>query len=172
MGELVKYSIDGLDNFQVLMEDETVWLTQAQMSELFQKDRTVITKHIANIFKEKELEEKSNVQILHIANSDKPVKCYNLNVIISIGYRVKSQRGTQFRIWATKVLKEYLLKGYAVHRPVNKKELDEVKEELMRQINNLDVEVDAKMGEIYEFLITWLSKKKENESKPRPRIGF
>lgn len=85
------------------------------MSELFQRDRSVITKHIANIFKEGELDEKSNVQILHIANSDKPVTLYNLDAIISVGHRVKSLRGTQFRIWANKVLKEYLIKGFAMN---------------------------------------------------------
>jgi hypothetical protein len=98
----------------VRFEDETVWLTQDQMATLFERDRTVIVKHIANIFSEGELDEKSNVQFLHIANSDKPVKFYNLNVIISVGYRVKSQRGTQFRIWATKRLNEYIRKGFTM----------------------------------------------------------
>ena len=114
--EIILYQPDNEVRLEVRLEDETVWLTQAQISELFQRDRTVITKHIANIFKEKELEEKSNVHFLHFANSDKPVKIYSLDIIISVGYRVKSQRGTQFRIWANKVLKEYLLKGYAVNR--------------------------------------------------------
>ena len=82
---------------EVRLENETVWLTQQQMSELFERDRTVITRHINNTFKENELNEKSNVQFLHIANSDKPIKLYSLDVIISVGYRVKSQRGTQFR---------------------------------------------------------------------------
>jgi hypothetical protein len=98
----------------VRFEDETVWLTQEQMATLFERDRTVIVKHIANIFSEGELDEKSNVQFLHIANSDKPVKFYNLNVIISVGYRVKSQRGTQFRIWSTKRLNEYIRKGFTM----------------------------------------------------------
>jgi len=98
----------------VRFEDETVWLTQDQMATLFERNRTVIVKHIANIFSEGELDEKSNVQKLHIANSDKPVKFYNLNVIISVGYRVKSQRGTQFRIWATKLLNEYIRKGFTM----------------------------------------------------------
>ena len=98
----------------VRFEEETVWLTQEQMATLFERDRTVIVKHIANIFSEGELEEKSNVQFLHIANSDKPVKFYNLNVIISVGYRVKSQRGIQFRIWATKRLNEYIRKGFTM----------------------------------------------------------
>lgn len=82
---------------EVRVEDDTVWLTQAQMVDLFGRDRTVITKHINNIFKENELLEKSNVHFLHTAISDKPVKIYSLDVIISVGYRVKSQRGTQFR---------------------------------------------------------------------------
>ena len=98
----------------VRFEEETVWLSQEQMAVLFERDRSVIVKHIANIFSEGELEEKSNVQFLHIANSDKPVKFYNLNVIISVGYQVKSQRGTQFRIWATQRLNEYIRKGFTM----------------------------------------------------------
>ena len=96
-GEIILYQPDEAVRLEVRLEDETVWLTQAQIAELFQRDRTVITKHINNVFKEKELEEKSNVHFLHIANSDKPVKCFSLDVIISVGYRVKSVRGTQFR---------------------------------------------------------------------------
>lgn len=106
---------DGLTKIDVTFENETVWLSQEQMSELFQRDRSVITKHIGNIFSEGELDEKSNVQLLHIANSDKPVKFYSLDVIISVGYRVKSLRGTQFRIWANSILKEYLIKGFAMN---------------------------------------------------------
>ena len=101
---------------EVNMKDDNVWLTQGQMAKLFGKDRTVITRHINNIFKDGELEEKSNVQKMHIANSDKPVSLYSLDVIISIGYRVKSQNGVIFRKWANKVLKDYLLKGYAVNQ--------------------------------------------------------
>ena len=101
---------------EVNMKDENVWLTQEQMAKLFGKDRTVITRHINNIFKDGELEEKSNVQKMHFANSDKPVSLYNLDVIISVGYRVKSQNGIIFRKWANKVLKDYLLKGYVVNQ--------------------------------------------------------
>ena len=92
------------------------------MTDLFQRDRTVITRHINNVFAEGELEEKSNVHFLHIPFSDKPVKAYSLNVIISVGYRVKSLRGTQFRIWATNVLREYLLRGYAFNQRLNQLE--------------------------------------------------
>ena len=101
---------------EVNMRDETVWLTQEQMAKLFGKDRTVITRHINNIFKDGELEEKSNVQKMHFANSDRPVSLYNLDVIISVGYRVKSQNGVIFRKWANNVLKDYLLKGYAFNQ--------------------------------------------------------
>lgn len=118
-GEIILYQPDEAVKLEVHLEDETVWLTQAQIAELFQRDRTVITKHINNVFKEKELEEKSNVHFLHIANSDKPVKFFSLDVIISVGYRVKSVRGTQFRQWANKILKEYLLKGYSINQRLN-----------------------------------------------------
>ena len=121
-GEIILYQPDEAVRLEVRLEDETVWLTQAQIAELFQRDRTVITKHINNVFKEKELEEKSNVHFLHIANSDKPVKFFSLDVIISVGYRVKSVRGTQFRQWANKILKEYLLKGYSINQRLNNME--------------------------------------------------
>ena len=114
--EIIIYQTeDGKTKIQTRLENETVWLNQEQMAVLFQRDRTVITKHIGNIFKEGELEEKSNVQNLHISSSDKPVKFYSLDVIISVGYRVKSHRGTQFRIWATQRLREYIVKGFAMN---------------------------------------------------------
>ncbi len=114
--EIIIYQTDdGITKIDVHMEEETVWLTQAQMAELFQRERSVISKHIKNIFEEGELEEESNVQNLHITNSDKPVKFYNLDVIISVGYRVKSVRGTQFRRWALAILKEYLIKGFTMN---------------------------------------------------------
>lgn len=117
-GEIIIYQSENTLQLEVRMEDETVWLTQAQMIELFQRDQSVIARHIGNIFKEKELDEKSNMHFLHIANSDKPVKAYSLDVIISVGYRVKSQRGTQFRIWANRILKEYMLKGYTINQRI------------------------------------------------------
>ena len=128
-GEIIIYqSSDGSTNLDVRLENENVWLTQAQMMDLFGRDRTVITRHINNIFKEGELEEKSNVHFLHIAHSDKPVKLYNLDVIISVGYRVKSQRGTQFRIWANKILRKYLIKGYVINDELKLKQYDELKQ--------------------------------------------
>lgn len=139
-GEIILYQPDESVKLEVRMENETVWLTQAQIAELFERDRTVITKHINNVFKEKELEEKSNVQFLHIANSDKPVKYFSLDVIISVGYRVKSIRGTQFRQWANRVLKDYLLKGYSVNQRLNDmgKELAEIKDTLYEHSKKID----------------------------------
>lgn len=116
---------DGNTKLGVRLENDSVWLTQAQIMELFGRDRTVITKHINNIFREGELDEKSNVHFLHLANSDKPVKIYNLDVIISVGYRVKSPRGTQFRMWANKVLKEYLVKGVVINQQAKVDQLQE-----------------------------------------------
>ena len=98
----------------VVIKDETIWLTQKAMGELFGVERSVVTKHLGNIFKEGELEEKSNVQKMHIPHSDKPIKFYNLDAIISVGYRVNSTKATQFRIWATKTLKEFIQKGFVL----------------------------------------------------------
>ena len=120
--QVVVYQPDETVRLDVRLEEDTVWLTQGQMTELFQRDRTVITRHINNVFAEGELDEKSNVHFLHIPFSDKPIKVYSLNVIISVGYRVKSPRGTQFRIWATDVLREYLLRGYAFSLRLNQLE--------------------------------------------------
>lgn len=115
-GEIVLYQPEGAIKLEVRVENETVWLTQAQMGKLFERERSVIAKHIGNIFKEKELDEKSNVQILHNTLSKyKPITIYSLDVIISVGYRVKSIQGTRFRQWANQVLKDHLLKGYSLN---------------------------------------------------------
>jgi hypothetical protein len=115
-GEIVIYQTkDKAVELKVRLEQETVWLMQADIATLFRVDRSVITKHLRNIFKDKELDEKSNVQKMHIAFSDKPVNFYNLDVVISVGYRVNSSRATQFRIWATNVLKKHLIDGYTIN---------------------------------------------------------
>lgn len=126
---IIYQTADGQTSIDVKLDNDTMWLSQAQMSELFQKDQSVIARHISNVFKEGELEEKSNMQILHNTFSKyKPTKIYSLDVIISVGYRVKSQRGTQFRIWANKVLKEYLVKGYAVNKALTEQRYTELKQ--------------------------------------------
>lgn len=127
---------DGQTTIDVKLEDDTVWLSQMQMAELFQKDRTVIGRHINNIFKEGELDRevvcaKFAHTTQHGAIKDKTQRkefiLYNLDVIISVGYRVRSQRGTQFRIWANRILKEYLIKGYAINNKVAVQRYDELK---------------------------------------------
>jgi len=115
-GEIILYQSENSTQLEVRIENETVWLTQAQMVELFQRDQSVISRHIRNVFTEKELNEKSNMHFLHNAFSDKPITVYSLDVIISVGYRVKSKRGTQFRIWANRILKEFLLNGHVVNQ--------------------------------------------------------
>lgn len=127
-GEIVVYQPDDVTRLEVKVEQDTVWLTQGQLALLFQKDQSVIARHIKNVFTEGELDEAGNMQILHNTLSKyKPVKVYSLDVIISVGYRVKSFRGTQFRRWATNILKDHMLKGYAVSNRLNliEKRLDE-----------------------------------------------
>lgn len=114
--EIIKFKNNNLElEVNVSPEEETVWLNKEQIAELFNRDRSVISRHIKNIFAEEEVDEKSNVHFLHIASSDKPVPFYSLDVIISVGYRVKSKNGVLFRKWANSVLKEFLLKGYALN---------------------------------------------------------
>ncbi len=121
---------DGETSIDVKFKDETVWLSQAQMAELFQKDRTVIGRHINNIFKEGELERETTCANFAHMGSDGDQQyvtiLYNLDVIISVGYRVKSKRGTQFRIWANKILKQYLLQGYAINERIASQKYDEL----------------------------------------------
>lgn len=131
-GDIVIYqAVDGQTELEVHLEGETVWLSQAQMAELFDRDRTVIGKHISNIYREKELDRDTTcAKFAHMGNETDQLyetTLYSLDVIISVGYRVKSHRGTQFRMWANKVLKEYLIKGYAVNSNVQVEQLEELK---------------------------------------------
>lgn len=141
---MIIYQPDMSTRLEVRVESDTVWLTQAQMSDLFNKDRSVITRHISNVFSEQELDEKSNVHFLHIAHSDKPVKLYSLDVIISVGYRVKSLRGTQFRRWANGILKDYLIKGYAfsIHQTRDGDRIERRLLEHEKRLDNLTSKVD------------------------------
>ena len=115
MKDVVIYQTDR-GSIEVTVSNDNVWLTQDQISELFGRERSVITKHLRNLFNERELDKKCNVQILHIAGSDKPVRFYNLDVIISVGYRVKSREAVQFRQWARGILKQHLLQGYTLNQ--------------------------------------------------------
>ena len=131
---------DGEIKLDVKMEKETVWLTQAQMGELFQKDRTVIGRHINNIYKEGELEKHITCAKFAHMGSEGDQKyettLYNLDVIISVGYRVKSKRGIQFRIWANKILKDYLIKGYAINQKIKLEHYQELKD-IVRILGNM-----------------------------------
>jgi hypothetical protein len=136
--EIILYtSDDGAVNIQLRRDGDTVWLTQEQMATLFGRDRSVITKHIANIFAEGELEEESNVQNMHIAQSDKPVRLYRLDVALGVGYRVRSPRGTQFRRWATTALREYLIKGFVMNDERLKDPAHDYFEELLERIRDI-----------------------------------
>ena len=119
---------DGRTQIDVRLEEETVWLNVEQMALLFDREESNIRRHVGNVFKEGELERENNVHFLHVNGVKKPVPFYNLDVIISVGYRVKSKRGTAFRIWARKVLKDYLIKGYAVNERIHKKQIGELRQ--------------------------------------------
>ena len=121
-------SQDGSVQLNVKLENDTVWLSANQMAMLFDRDAKTIRKHINNVFADGELEKESNTHFLRVANSDKPVPFYNLDVIISVGYRVKSQQGVQFRRWATSVLKQYLIKGYAINQQLKLDRYNELKD--------------------------------------------
>ena len=133
VGDIIIYQTeDGQTQVDVRMENDTVWLTQAQMAELFQKDRTVVGRHIRNVYKEGELEEEGTcAKFAHMGNDGLQryeTVLYNLDVIISVGYRVKSQRGVKFRQWANRILKEYLTKGYAVNDRLRRDQLGELRQ--------------------------------------------
>ena len=126
MSDIVIYE-DGNVELKATLENETVWLRQNQIAEIFEKDRSVITRHINNILKEQEVDEKSNVQKMHIANSDKPVKVYSLDIILAVGYRTNSSKAIKFRQWSSKILKEYIIKGYSLNqKQLQKQKLDEL----------------------------------------------
>lgn len=125
---VIYQTVDGQTSIEVKLENETVWLSASQMAALFDRDEKTIRKHINNVFSEGELEKENNTHFLRVDGVKQPVAFYSLDVIISVGYRVKSQRGTQFRIWANRVLKEYLVKGYAVNKALTEQRYTELKQ--------------------------------------------
>ncbi|WP_177865959.1 RhuM family protein [uncultured Bacteroides sp.] len=125
---IIYQTIDGQTSIEVKLEDETVWLSANQMATLFDRDEKTIRKHINNVFSEGELGKENNTHFLRVDGVKQPVAFYSLDVIISIGYRVKSQRGTQFRIWANKILKDYLVKGYVVNKALTEQRYTELKQ--------------------------------------------
>lgn len=143
-GEIIIYQTSNKEvDLMVRFENESVWLNQTQIVRLFNKDQSVISRHIKNIFKDGEVDKKSNMQNMHIANSDKPVAFYSLDIILAVGYRVNSANAIKFRKWATKILKGYLLQGYAI----NEKRLLEAQDkfnELQTTISFLRKQTDKK----------------------------
>ena len=127
---------DGQTQVDVRMENDTVWLTTSQMATLFEREESNIRRHVINVFKEGELEKENNVHFLHVNGVKKPVPFYNLDVIISVGYRVKSQCGVKFRQWANKILKQYLVKGYAVNDRLRRDQLGELRQ--LEQVNMIN----------------------------------
>ena len=149
MSEIIIYD-DGNVELKTTIENETIWLNQKQIAELFGKDRTVITRHINNIFKDKEVNEKSNVQKMHFANSDKPVKLYSLDIVLAVGYRTNSGKAIKFRQWATNILKDYLIKGYALNQERLKQqkfdELDKTIKLIKRSLQNEELNIKEAKG--------------------------
>ena len=146
--EIILYIPDELtEHIEVKIEDETVWLTQQQMASLFNQTKQNISLHINNCFKEKELDREATVKESLIVQKEgsrsvkRKIDYYNLDVIISVGYRVKSKQGTRFRIWANNVLKDYLLKGYAINKRVNRIE-DDV-DVLKNKVNEIDLQINT-----------------------------
>ena len=158
---------DGQTQIDVRLENDTVWLTQAQMAELFQKDRTVITRHINNVFKEGELaKEQICAKFAHTTrhgamngkSQTQELTLYNLDVIISVGYRVKSKRGTAFRIWARRVLKDYLIKGYAVNEHIRKEQIGELRQLvgiIGRAIQNKEIEPNEENQALFDIVVDY-----------------
>lgn len=154
--ELVLYKTENGDiTINVGIENETVWLNQGQMVVLFQRDQSVISRHINKLFSEGEVDMESNMHFLHNANSDKPIAYYSLDVIISVGYRVKSQRGVDFRKWANSVLKEYILKGYAVNNN-RMNQLGEIIRIMKRSENKLETKQILTVIERYTLALDML----------------
>ncbi|MFC4764130.1 RhuM family protein [Dyella koreensis] len=146
---LIYQNEDGVVVTEVRLTGQTVWLRQEQMGRLFGRERSVISKHLRNVFKEGELAEEGNVQNLHIAGSDKPVRFYSLDVIISVGYRVKSVQGTRFRQWATGVLHQHLTRGYSIQRQrfeTNARELEAALQLVRKTARSPKLQADTGRG--------------------------
>lgn len=152
----IYHSQDGSVQLNVKLENETVWLSANQMAMLFDRDAKTIRKHINNVFADGELAKESNTQKMRVANSDKPVPFYNLDVIISVGYRVKSRQGVQFRQWATSVLKQYLIKGYVVNQQIKLDRYNELKD-VVRLMSRFIVLQDKVTTDEYSGLFNVIS---------------
>jgi len=165
---------DGAIELKGDLSHQTIWATQAQIARIFEKDQSVISRHIHNIFKSGEVNQKSNVQKMHIANSDKPVAFYSLDIILAVGYRTNSARAIMFRRWATKTLKHYLLDGYVV----NKKQIKRNYAKFVQALSDIqallpadsEVKTQSVLELVQTFASTWLSLEAYDENK-LPTVG-
>ena len=163
--EIIIYQTeDGQTQIDVRMENETVWLSANQMASLFDRDEKTIRKHINNVFLDCEVEKESNTHFLRLAHSDKPVAFYTLDVIISVGYRVKSQRGVQFRRWANKILKQYLVKGYVVNDRLRRDQLGELRQLVQvvgRTLQHQDITSTADGQALFDVVVNLINQRNE-----------
>jgi len=161
-GEIIIYktSKNGVD-LKINFKKESVWLRQTQIAKLFRKERSVVTKHINKILKDKEVDKKSNVQKMHIANSDKPVMFYGLDIVLAVGYKTNSKEAIRFRKWSTSVLRKYLLQGYAVNKErlsYNKSKLLEAIQSIKKLSKGNDLVGSSEALNLVEaFASTWVS---------------
>jgi len=141
-------------NLKISVEKDTIWLRQDEIAQLFGKNRTVITKHINKIFKDKEVVEESNVQKMHFPNSDKPVKLYSLDIVLAVGYRTNSGKAIKFRQWSTKVLKNYIANGYAINS-------NRITHQRFKELENDVVELKDKVSKISKAIVNKTIKPKQ-----------
>ena len=149
---------DGHTQIDVRMENETVWLSANQMAMLFDREESNIRRHVINVFREGELNRENNVQNLHVNGVKKPVPFYTLDVIISVGYRVKSQRGVQFRQWANRVLKQYLMKGYAVNERIRREQIGELRQLVQlvgRTLQNREMTSEVESQDLLDVVVDY-----------------
>ena len=155
--DMVIYN-DGELELNVSVNKDTIWLTQAQLCDIFEKDQSVISRHINNIFRDNEVDEKSNMQKMHIANSDKPVSFYSLDIVLAVGYRTNSSKAIKFRQWATSVLKSYITNGYAINS-------EKITNERFVSLENEVFVLKSQMGEMKALI-------KDDSIKPSKKIFY
>ncbi len=181
-GKLIIYTgPKGTVELRADTDKETIWATQAQITDLFNIDRTVVTRHISNILKDKEIDKKSNVQKMHIPNSDRPISLYSLDVILAVGYRTNSSKAIKFRQWATKILRKYLIEGIVVNNEKIKKlpdrilaDLDEKISFIQRTIKKRELnqnETDSLLSVIHDYANSWRFLKEYDEGELKLRRG-
>jgi death-on-curing family protein len=160
---------DGAIELKQDSQKETIWVNQNDLAFLYEKDQSVISRHINNIFKDKEIDKKSNMQKMHIANSDKPVEFYSLDIILAVGYRTNSARAIEFRKWATKTLKQHITKGFTINESILKKKenlyLQALEDLRLLSGNNKNIKTEDILELIKSFSYTWFSLESYDKNK-------